>query len=58
MRFRLTMRRTHFILYKQPHFLAEPGKEIEVTTSKLTTMCLKYRQFQPECAYKLRAYKK
>jgi len=38
--------------------LAEPGKEIEITTSKLTTMCLKNQQFQPMCAYKLRAYKK
>ena len=44
--------------YKQPLFLAEPGKEIEITTSKLTTMCLKNQQFQPMCAYKLRAYKK
>ena len=25
---------THFIFYKQPHFLAEPGKEIEIATSK------------------------
>ena len=23
-------------------FLAEPGKEIEIATSKLSTMCLKY----------------
>ena len=38
--------------------MAEPGKEIEITTSKLTTMCLKNQQFQPMCAYKLRAYKK
>ena len=49
---------TPYFFYKQPLFLAEPGKEIEITTSKLTTMCLKNQQFQPMCAYKLRAYKK
>ena len=49
---------THYILYKQPHYLAMPGKEIEITTSKLNTVCLKYKQFQPECTYELRAYKK
>ena len=43
--------RVHILFfYKQPHFLAEPGK--------LTTMCLKYKQFQPESAYKLPTYKK
>ena len=49
---------TPYLFYKQPLFLAEPGKEIEITTSKLTTMCLKNQQFQPMCAYKLRAYKR
>ena len=38
--------------------MAEPGKEIEIATSKLTTMCLKYWWFQPERAYKAVAYKK
>ena len=28
--------------------MSEPGKEIERTSSKLTTMCSKYKQFQPE----------
>ena len=28
--------------YKHGLFLAEPGREIEIATSKLTTMCLKY----------------
>jgi len=49
---------TPYFFYKQPIISAEPGKEIEITTSKLTTMCLKNQQFQPMCAYKLRAYKK
>ena len=38
--------------------MAEPGKETEITTSKLTAMCLKYWWFQPEHAYKAVAYKK
>ena len=28
------------LFYKQPLFLAEPGKEIEITTSELTTICV------------------
>ena len=40
------------------HFGPEPGKEIEITTNKSTTMCLKNREFQPECVYKLGVYKK
>ena len=35
-----------------------PLKEIEITTNKLTTMCLKYAQFAALRAYKLCAYKK
>ena len=30
------------VFHKHGLFLAEPGKEIEITISKLTTMCLKY----------------
>ena len=37
---------------------AEAGKEIEIATNKSTTMCLKNREFQPECVYKLGVYKK
>ena len=39
-------------------YRAEPGKEIEITTNKLTMMCLKYEQFSGWRAYKPRAYKK
>ena len=49
---------TLIFFYKHGLFLAEPGKEIEIATSKLTTMCLKYWWFQPERAYKAVAYKK
>ena len=49
---------TLFIFYKQPLFWLKPLKEIEITTNKLTTMCLKYGQFEAQRAYKLRAYKK
>ena len=38
--------------------MAEPGEEIEIATSKSTTMCLKYGWFQPERAHKAVAYKK
>ena len=31
---------TYFFFYKHGLFLAEAGKEIEIATSKLTTMCL------------------
>ena len=47
-----------YFFYKHGLFLAEPGKEIEIATSKLTTMCLKYWWFQPERAYKAVAFKK
>ena len=33
-------------------FKAKAGKEIEITTSKLTMMCLRYWWLQPERAYK------
>jgi len=49
--------RTNFF-YKHGLFLAEPGKEIEITTSKLTTICIENKRFQPERAYKPVAYKK
>ena len=38
---------TLIFFYKHGLFLTEPGKEIEITTSKLTTMCLKYGQLKP-----------
>ena len=38
--------------------MAEPEKEIEITTSKLIMICLKYEWFQAERAYKAAAYKK
>ena len=47
-----------FFFHKHGLFLGEPGKEIEIATNKLTTMCLKYWWFQPEHAYKAVAYKK
>ena len=50
-------RNTH-VFYKHTLFWAQPGKEIEITTNKLTTMCLEYEQFEAYHAYKLRAYKK
>ena len=37
---------TLFIFFKQPLFWLKPLKEIEITTNKLTTMCLKYGQFE------------
>ena len=36
---------TPFIFCKHTLFWAKPLKEIEITTNKLTTMCLKYGQF-------------
>ena len=36
------LRATLIFFYKHGLFWAEPGKEIEIATSKLTTMCLKY----------------
>ena len=36
---------TLFIFYKHTLFWAEHGKEIEITTNKLTMMYLKYEQF-------------
>ena len=47
-----------FFSYKHALFSAEPGKEIEITTNKITTVCLIFRQFSAWRAYKLRAYKK
>ena len=35
-----------FIFYKHTFFWSKPLKEIEITTSKLTTMCLKYELFE------------
>ena len=49
---------THVFSYKHALFLAEPGKEIEIATNKITTVCLIFRQFSAWRAYKLRAYKK
>ena len=49
---------THFFFINTPFFGAEAGKEIEIATNKSTTMCLKNREFQPECVYKLGVYKK
>ena len=43
------LRCTYFV-YKHALSLAEPGKEKEITTNKLTTMCLKYGRFQPKRA--------
>ena len=48
---------THFY-YEHTLFWAEPGKEIEITTNKLTTMCLKYGRFSAWRAFKSRAFKK
>ena len=47
-----------FFFINTPFFGAEAGKEIEIATNKSTTMCLKNREFQPECVYKLGVYKK
>ena len=54
----LMIANTHcFFFYKHTLLWAEPGKEIEITTNKLTKMCLKYGRFSAWRAYKLRAYK-
>ena len=49
---------SHIVFYKHTLFWAEPGKEIKITTNKLTKMCLKFGQFSAWHAYKPRAYKK
>ena len=46
-----------FFFISTDFFWAEPGKEIEITICKLTTMCLRYC-FQPKRAYEVVAYKK
>ena len=39
------------------HFFGlEPGKDIEITTNKSTTLCLQNTEFQPECVYKKSVY--
>ena len=49
---------THIILYKNILFSAQAGKEIQIATSKSTTMFLKYWHFEPERSYKKCCYKK
>ena len=51
-------RKKHIFFYKHTLLWAEPGKEIEITTYKLTMMCLKYGRFLGWCAYKPRSFKK
>ena len=37
--------RLHFLFLISTPFWAKPSKEIEITTNKSTTMCLKYGQY-------------
>ena len=37
---------------------SEPQREIEIATSKLTTMFLNFGKFEPQCSYKHGSYKK
>ena len=47
-----------FFFYKNMLSRSEPQKEIEIVTSKLTTMFLNFGKFEPQRSYKHGSYKK
>ena len=44
--------------YKNMLSRSEPQKEIEIATSKITTMFLNFGKFEPQRSYKHGSYKK
>ena len=47
-----------FFFYKNMLSRSEPQKEIEIATSKITTMFLNFGKFEPQRSYKHGSYKK
>ena len=52
------MATTLFFSYKNMLSRSEPQKEIEIATSKITTMFLNFGKFEPQRSYKHGSYKK